>query len=64
WGLIIIFLCVGPFVLPLIWFNPYLKKKAKVIGTFAVLISFYLITILFIKSLKIIFQYYRTLFTF
>jgi hypothetical protein len=37
-SLIVIFLCVGPLVLPLIWLNPRYSKLAKVIISIIVII--------------------------
>jgi hypothetical protein len=61
WSLIISFLCVGPFVLPLVWFNPRFSKKAKVFITLIVIFLVYLVTYLFIKSLQYIVSYYQQL---
>jgi hypothetical protein len=60
--LIIAFLCVGPLALPLLWFNPRLTKKTKIILTLIVIILTYLLGIVFIRSLESINIYYKTVF--
>lgn len=57
--LIIAFLCVGPFALPLLWFNPRFSKKAKIIISVIVIILSYYLGILFANSLKAINNYYQ-----
>lgn len=60
--LIIAFLCVGPFALPLVWFNPCFSKKKKLIITLIVIIATYLIGISTRASLKSISTYYGQVF--
>ncbi len=48
------FLCVGPLMLPLIWFHPTYKKATKVIIT----ILCTTITIASFLALKILYQYF------
>jgi hypothetical protein len=61
-GMLCAFFCVGPFALPLVWFNPSLDKTKKIIITVIVLgLSVYL-TIVTIKSLQSIFKYYNLIF--
>lgn len=57
-SLIITFFCVGPFVLPLIWFNPRFSNRVKLILTIIVIIVTYYIGVVFVNSLKTILQYY------
>ncbi|MDD5477708.1 MAG: hypothetical protein PHG87_05905 [Candidatus Omnitrophica bacterium] len=59
WSLVISFLCVGPFMLPLVWINPQLNKKAKIIITAVILVLTYLLVIVSLKSLKTISTYYQ-----
>ncbi len=61
WSLVISFLCVGPFMLPLVWANPHLDKKSKIIITAVILILTYLLVAVFLKSLKTINAYYQSL---
>jgi len=60
--LIIAFLCVGPLMLPLVWFNPRFDKKQKIIISSVVIILSYLFGVLFVNSLKSIFSYYQQAF--
>ena len=51
-------LCVGPLALPLIWFNPRLSQKTKMIVTLATVIVSWYIGILLMDSLKTLKEYY------
>ena len=61
-SLVIAFLCVGPFALPLLWFNPRFNKKTKIIISAVVIILSYYLGILFANSLKTINSYYKMIF--
>jgi len=60
--LIIGFLCVGPLVLPLVWFNPQLSKKTKIIISVIIIILSYFLISIFTNSLKTINSYYQQIF--
>ena len=61
-ALIIAFLSIGPFALPLVWFNPRFSPKAKIIiSALVIILSFYLGILLF-NSLKSIRNYYQLIF--
>jgi len=62
WSLVFSFICVGPFMLPLVWTNPRFSKKAKIIITAVVVMITYIISVVLVKSLKNIASYYQTLF--
>ncbi|MHB8155135.1 MAG: hypothetical protein ACYDFR_03670 [Candidatus Omnitrophota bacterium] len=59
WSLVGSFLCVGPFMLPLVWTNPRFSKKSKIIITIVVVIITYVMTAFLLKSLKNIASYYN-----
>ena len=59
--LVIAFLCIGPLALPLVWFNPRLGRKQKVVISSAVIILSYLLSTLLTRSLRSIFDYYQQL---
>ena len=60
--LVIAFLCVGPFALPLVWFNPHFTRRKKiVISTIIIILSYYL-GVLFVKSLESLKNYYELMF--
>ncbi len=61
-SLVIAFLCVGPFALPLLWFNPRFSRKTKIIITAMVIILSYYLGILFTNYLKTINSYYQMIF--
>jgi hypothetical protein len=59
WSLIVSFLVIGPFMLPLVWANPRFDKKTKLILTLAIVVLTYLLFAVFFKSLKSIVKYYQ-----
>ncbi|MFA5093308.1 MAG: hypothetical protein WC543_05140 [Candidatus Omnitrophota bacterium] len=59
WSLVVSFLCVGPFMLPLVWANPHLTKKSKIIISLIIIALTYLLVIFSVKSLKTIGDYYQ-----
>jgi len=61
--LVIAFLCVGPFMLPLIWFNPGLSQKKKIIITLIIVILSYCLGVLFTNSIRSINVYYKQVFS-
>ncbi len=60
--LIIAFLCVGPFALPLVWFNPRFSPKVKIIISAIIIALSYYLGVLLFNSLKSISSYYKTIF--
>lgn len=61
WALIVGFLCVGPFVLPLVWSNPRFSIKVKVTVSIIIIILTYLLTVAFLNSIKALDNYYQSL---
>jgi predicted nucleic acid-binding Zn ribbon protein len=61
--LIIAFLCIGPFALPLLWLNPRFSKKKKIIITILILILTYLLGKMLASSLSVIVDYYKLIFS-
>jgi len=60
--LVIAFLCVGPFALPLLWFNPRFSQKTKIIvSVIVIIISYYLIS-MFMSSITSAGKYYQQIF--
>ena len=60
--LVLAFLCVGPFALPLVWFNPGLSRKNKTVASVIIIVLSYLLGIVFVSSLKSIYNYYSIIF--
>ena len=61
-SLVIVFLCIGPFALPLLWFNPRFSQKTKIIiSVIAIALSYYL-AIFVVNFLKTIESYYQLIF--
>jgi lipopolysaccharide export LptBFGC system permease protein LptF len=56
------FLCLGPLALPLVWLNPRLNQKTKIIVTIIVVILSYYLGSLLINSLRSLKQYYGVIF--
>ena len=61
-SLIIAFLCIGPFALPLVWFNPRFSQKTKILVSVIVIVLSYFLGILVANSLKTINNYYQLVF--
>ncbi len=61
WALVVSFLSVGPFMLPLVWVNPNFSKLKKIIISAVIIILSYLLASVFIKSLQSLGSYYQLL---
>jgi len=59
--LVIGFLCIGPFILPLLWFNPGFNLTKKIVISLAILIVSYYMAIVLAGSLKSLNSYYQQL---
>jgi hypothetical protein len=57
--LVIGFLTVGPFALPLVWFNPAYSRRKKIIVTAIVLAVTCVLVAIFLHALKILLDYYK-----
>jgi hypothetical protein len=57
--LIVSFLTVGPFALPLVWFNPAFSRRKKIIVTVIVLILFGALCAAVFNAVKTIYGYYK-----
>ena len=58
-SLLVSFLFVGPFALPLVWTNPRYSRKTKIIITTIVLFITYILTVFFVKSIKSLSNIYQ-----
>ena len=58
-SLVIAFLFVGPFALPLVWLNSDFSVKKKVVITLIVIVITYFLGIMVNNSLKSIKEYYQ-----
>ncbi len=54
-------LCIGPFALPLVWFNPRFNSKIKIFISAVVLILTYYFIVLSVNLLKTVDTYYQQL---
>ena len=57
--LVISFLTVGPFALPLVWFNPAYSRRKKIIVTVVVLVLTWALVAAFLHAVKILIDYYK-----
>lgn len=57
--IILAFLAIGPFALPLVWFNPHFSRKAKIITSIIVIVLTYYLGILLVKALVSLKAYYQ-----
>ena len=53
------FFCVGPFALPLVWFNPKLDRMKKIMISAIVIVITYALAEVFKRALKVIGEYYE-----
>jgi len=53
------FLCVGPLILPLVWVNPHIKKKKKIIITVSILVLTGLLAVISVMSIIYMSNYYK-----
>lgn len=60
--IITLFLLVGPFALPLVWFNPRFKPKAKILITIITGVVTCLLVIFSINAVKTMNEYYQLIF--
>lgn len=57
--LIIAFLCIGPLMLPLVWFNPDLSRDKKIIATLVITFISIILGIVLVNSIKSVSNYYK-----
>lgn len=62
-SLFIAFLCVGPFMLPLVWFNSRFSLKSKVVLSVLIIVVSYICYTFLRQSLKTINCYYSQMFS-
>lgn len=60
-SLIVSFLLVGPFMLPLIWAHPRFSKKSKLIITAVIIVLTLTLTVLLVNALRSLGSYYQFL---
>ncbi|MBF0483540.1 MAG: zinc ribbon domain-containing protein [Candidatus Omnitrophica bacterium] len=60
-SLIVSLLAIGPFMLPLVWFNPYYSMRKKITWTIVAVVFTMLLTWVMAASFKSIMEYYKPL---
>ncbi|MDD5006254.1 MAG: hypothetical protein PHS93_07160 [Candidatus Omnitrophica bacterium] len=61
YGLVVAFLCVGPFMLPLVWFNPNFSTRKKIIITAIIIAISYILWLMLKYSLNFFDSSYQQL---
>jgi len=61
WSLVISFIVIGPFMLPLVWTNPRFTKKAKVIISILVILFTFLLSVIVVKTFGFLNDFYNQL---
>ena len=56
---VVALLCVGPFALPLYWFNPRHTLKRKIIVSIIVVVLTYFLSVMLVKSVNSLKSYYQ-----
>jgi hypothetical protein len=59
--LVIAFLCVGPFALPLVWINRTYSIKKKIMASLIIIFLTYIIWVMLSASVKQLLDYYKQL---
>jgi len=59
---VIAFLCVGPFALPLLWFNPNFSRGKKIIITAILILISYYLAVTMINALQPLVEQYKQIF--
>jgi hypothetical protein len=57
--LVVAFLVVGPFMLPLLWLSPTLSRTAKWGWTFVIIVTTLLLILASWKALKLLYEQYE-----
>ncbi|HDZ77478.1 MAG TPA: zinc ribbon domain-containing protein [Candidatus Omnitrophica bacterium] len=57
--LVVSFLCIGPFALPLVWLNPHFSQKKKIVISLIVAIVSCWLAIQLMSAFKTISNYYQ-----
>jgi predicted nucleic acid-binding Zn ribbon protein len=60
-GMTVAFLCIGPLMLPLVWWNPHLRRENKIVLTAVIVVVTALLGWATVGSIENIIEYYRTL---
>ena len=62
YGMLIAFLCFGPFALPIVWFHPELSTTKKIVISAVVLIATYFMGVFISNGIKVMIGQYQQLF--
>ena len=58
-SLVIAFLCVGPFMLPMVWAHPQMTSTRKMLWTAVILVATYFLVVVSMDSMKKIMDTYQ-----
>lgn len=59
WPLVVSFICLGPFMLPLVWANPRFSKNLKIIISLMAVALTIMMTYFFAGALKTVAEYFQ-----
>lgn len=62
-GMIILFIAVGPFALPVVWINPDLNKNQKLLISIVVICVFWVLGTMAASGLQKIMSHYQLMFS-
>ena len=57
--LVVAFLVVGPLMLPLLWLNPHVSRRSKLVWTVVILVVSLVLILSTIKAISTLIEYYR-----
>jgi hypothetical protein len=57
--LVVAFLCVGPFAIPLVWLNPGSSRNKKIVITCIMLLASVVMVMMVMSSIKSLKEYYQ-----
>lgn len=60
-SIFLLFLCVGPLALPLVWMSPRWTRLQKTLITLVVAVASYYLVLSFMQSMKSVTEYYQQL---
>ncbi|MCI0534802.1 MAG: hypothetical protein L0Z50_06215 [Verrucomicrobiales bacterium] len=57
--LVVAFLVVGPFMLPLLWFNPHMRLQMKLVWTVVISLVSLVLILVTVKAIETLAEFYR-----
>ena len=57
--LVVAFLVVGPLMLPLVWFNPHVPRRNKLVWSVVISVVSLLLILATVKAIRTLIEYYK-----